>query len=241
MTDLDKQHADNAERRYAYDFDYAMHRFMLREWGITGEGCALEMGCYKGAFTKMLLNLFAEVTVVEGSGELIYEASRNAPRAHYRKRRFEEYTPEGWPHAFDSIFLIHALEHVDEPDVVLRRAATWLDYGGRLYVAVPNAFAASRQIAVEMGKLPHPWSIMDGEAQQGHRRTYDLTYLKRTVTDAGLKIVDSGGIFFKAMSNHQMDLAHGYGVIDDAYLEGAFQFGKRYPELCASIYCVAEA
>lgn len=224
--------------KYAHDFDYRMHDYMIRTWDITGEGCALEMGCYKGAFTKKLLELFAEVTVVEVSGEHIHEASRNAPGAHFHQKRFEDYAPEGWPHAFDSIFLIHALEHVNEPDVVLSRAASWLDHGGRLYVAVPNAFAASRQIAVEMGLIPYPWSVTEDELEMGHNRTYDLTYLRRTITDAGLNIVDSGGIFFKPLSNGQMDKALEAGIIDEAYLEGCYQLGKRLPELCSSIYAV---
>ena len=237
MTDLDQQHADNAERRYAYAFDELMHGFMLKTWAPIYSEHALEMGCYHGAFTKRLTERIGDVTVVEGSEDLIHIAYKAAPLAHFHSSRFEEYEPD---QHFDAIFIIHTLEHVDDPGLLLQRMKGWLLPRGRIYVAVPNAFAASRQIAVEMGKLPHPWSIMEGEAQQGHRRTYDLTYLRRTVTDAGLKIVDSGGIFFKAMSNHQMDLAHGYGVIDDAYLEGCYQLGKRYAELCASIYCVCE-
>lgn len=238
---LDAQHEDNAERRYAYDFDYKMHSFMLRTWGPWWHNeRVLEMGCYRGQFTKRLCDLFAHVTVIEGSADLVAEARKAAPRAHFWCGRFEDAAMNA-DAAFDHIFLIHALEHVDDPDLILRRIRTWLAPKGRLYVAVPNAFAASRQIATTMGLLPHPWAVMDGERAQGHKRTYDLTYLQRTVTDAGLRIVDSGGILFKPLSNHQFDLAMGYGLVDDGYLEGCYQLGKLYPELCASIYAVCES
>lgn len=237
--DLDKQHADNAQRRYSYTQDERMHKYMVRAFGLEMwySKRILELGCFRGSFTRLLMELYTDVTVVEGAGDLIFAASKAAPGATFHQSLFEDWHPDG---VFDQIFLLHTLEHIDDPGLLLQRIRTWLAPKGRLYVAVPNAFAASRQIAVEMGVLPHPWSIMDGEAQQGHRRTYDLTYLKRTVTDAGLKIVDSGGIFFKALSNHQLDLAHGYGVINDAYLEGCYQLGKQYPELCSSIYVICE-
>lgn len=224
--------------KYAHEQDYRMHGYMLRTFGLQHPESAervLEMGCYHGQFTKRLTELFSNVTVVEADENFIDIAHQAAPKAHFHSSLFEDYTPDDSMHA---IFLLHTLEHIKDPGLVLGRIREWLAPKGRLYVAVPNAFAASRQIAVAMGLIPHPWSVTDDEIEMGHNRTYDLTYLRRTITDAGLKIVDSGGIFFKPMSNGQMDKALEAGIINEAYLEGAYQLGKRYPELCSSLYAI---
>lgn len=227
---------------YAYSLDYRIHGYMLRTFGID-EICileqissALELGCFEGRFTRALAARYDTVTVVEESGAHIQVATKAAPSATFIQQTFEDVTlPTEF---YDAVFLIHTLEHVEDPGLLLSRIREWLAPKGRLYVAVPNAFAASRQIAVEMGLIPHPWSVTNDELEMGHNRTYDLTYLRRTITDAGLTIMDSGGILFKPMSNGQMDKALEAGIIDDAYLEGAYKLGKRYPELCSSIYAV---
>ena len=166
----------------------------------------------------------------------VNEAAKAAPGATFIQQAFEDVTLS--TNHYDAVFLLHTLEHIEDPDLVLGRIREWLAPNGRLYVAVPNAFAASRQIAAEMGLLDYPWSVTDDELEMGHCRTYDLTYLRRTITQAGLKIVDSGGIMFKPMSNGQMDKALEAGIIDEAYLEGCYQLGKRLPDLCSSIYAV---
>ena len=225
---------------YAHEQDYRMHEFMLNQWEIFGvdefDEPALELGCYHGAFTQRLTKLYGSVTVVEMSGDFINEAAKAAPGATFIQQAFEDVTLS--TNHYDAVFLLHTLEHIEDPDLVLGRIREWLAPNGRLYVAVPNAFAASRQIAAEMGLLDYPWSVTDDELEMGHCRTYDLTYLRRTITQAGLKIVDSGGIMFKPMSNGQMDKALEAGIIDEAYLEGCYQLGKRLPDLCSSIYAV---
>ena len=55
---------------------------------------------------------------------------------------------------------------------------------------------------------------------------------------AGLKVQARGGVVFKGLANFQMDKALAAGIIDDAYLEGAYQLGLVMPDLCSTIYCV---
>ena len=56
MRDLNNEFADNANRQYAYDFDYRMHDFMLRAFQAesTPRGGRSSLGCYHGAFTERL-------------------------------------------------------------------------------------------------------------------------------------------------------------------------------------------
>jgi hypothetical protein len=61
------------------------------------------------------------------------------------------------------------------------------------------------------------------------------------VMAAGLSAVDSGGILFKPLANFQIDQAREAGIISNDYLDGCFELGKKYPDLCASVYAVCEA
>jgi 2-polyprenyl-3-methyl-5-hydroxy-6-metoxy-1,4-benzoquinol methylase len=237
MRDLNDEFADNEHRKYAYDFDYRMHGFMLRAFRpYLPQGRALELGCYHGLFTERLAAIYPDLTVVEGASDLIEVAKgRVGGRARFMLSRFEDFAPE---QPFDAAFLLHTLEHLDDPVATLRRIGSWLSPLGRLFVAVPNAFAASRQIAVAMGLIAHATAVTEGEALHGHRRTYSLDTLKHDVRAAGLQIADFGGILFKPLANFQFDRALQEGLVDDEYLAGCFELGKSYPELCASVYVV---
>jgi hypothetical protein len=120
----------------------------------------------------------------------------------------------------------------------LGRIRSWLAPRGRLFVAVPNAHAASRQIAVGMGLIPYASAVTEGEHLHGHRRTYSLDVLKNDMVQAGFRIEDSGGIMFKPLANFQLDQCLAQGIIGDTFLEGCYEFGKLYPDLCASVFAV---
>ena len=237
MRDLNAEFADSEDRKYAYDFDYRMHDFMLRAFRPNlPSGHALELGCYHGAFTTRLAKIYSKLTVVEGASELIDVARKRVGKdVRFVLSRFEEFEPA---ERFDAAFLLHTLEHLDDSVAVLRRIGSWLAPGGRLFVAVPNAYAASRQIAVAMGLISHPTAVTEGEARHGHRRTYCMESLLNDVGAAGLRTVDKGGIVFKPLANFQFDRALKDGIVGDDYLNGCFELGKVYPDLCASIYVV---
>ena len=237
MRDLNREFSDTENRQYAYDFDYRMHEFMLRVFQpYLRSGRALELGCYQGEFTRRLSAIYNDLYVVEGASELIEIArARVGGTVEFVHSRFEQFEPLK---KFDSAFLIHTLEHLDEPVSVLRRIGSWLSSDGRLFVAVPNAHAASRQIAVGMGLISHATAVTEGESLHGHQRTYCIDTLKRDIHDAGLKIVDFGGVMFKPLANFQFDLCLRNKIIDDRFLEGCFNLGKIHPDLCASIYVV---
>ena len=235
--DFNREYQDN-ERKYAYDFDTVLRRYMMRALTpFMQPGKALEMGCYLGDMTEMLAARFDDLTVIEASDELVAAAKRRVPAAKFITGMFEETTLTD---RFDSVFLVHTLEHLDHPVETLRQVNAWLSDTGRLFVVVPNANAPSRQIAVQMGLIAHNSAITEAERQHGHRATYSLDTLARVATDAGLEIVQRGGVFFKPLANYQFDRLMGGDIITDDFLEGCYRLGMHYPDLCASIYLVCE-
>jgi 2-polyprenyl-3-methyl-5-hydroxy-6-metoxy-1,4-benzoquinol methylase len=236
--DYNQEFRDNS-RKYAYEFDDVLRRYVLRSLDpFLRAGKALEMGCYRGDTTVLLAARFADLTVIEASDELVAVArARVSPAVRFIHATFETVDLR---ERFDSVFLLHALEHLDDPIAVLKRTGSWMAPGGRLFVVVPNANAPSRQIAVYMGLIEHNAAVTDAEREHGHRRTYALDTLERDVTGAGLRVVHRGGVFFKPLANYQFDKLLGTDIITDEFLEGCYRLGERYPDLCASVYVVCE-
>lgn len=233
---------DTADHQYAYGFDFdVMHPYMIRSFEpFFRPGSLLELGSFKGDFTRRFCEHFKDITCVEASGEAIKEARRKlGDGLQFVHSTFETVT---LPRRYDNIVLTHVLEHLDDPVRVLKRINDeWLADGGRLFLVCPNANAPSRQIAVKMGLISHNAAVTSAEAEHGHRRTYTLDTLEREAVAAGLTVVHRSGIFFKAFANFQWDLLLQTDIISENYLEGCFKVGQHYPDLCSSIFLLCES
>ena len=239
--DYNKELKDTNDHKYAYNFDFdVMHRFMMQSFEpFFREGKCLELGSFKGDFTRRLLPYFKEITCVEASDEAIKIAQNElGAGVNFINALFEE---ANLPSKYENIILTHVLEHLDNPVGVMKRINDeWLSDKGRFFLVCPNANAPSRQIAVKMGLITHNAAITGAEAKHGHRITYSLDTLERDATAAGLKVVHRSGIFFKALANFQWDRLLNTDIISDEYLQGCYQLGQIYPDLCSSIFLMCE-
>jgi SAM-dependent methyltransferase len=217
-----------------------MHPFMLRSFEpFFKSGSLLELGSFKGDFTKRFLHYFNDVTCVEASDSAVEEAKiKLGEKVHFVNALFEN---AALPKHYDNIVLTHVLEHLDSPVSLLKRVNDeWLSEHGRFFLVCPNANAPSRQIAVKMGLISHNSAITPAEAEHGHRCTYTLDTLERDAVAAGLKVVHRSGIFFKALANFQWDRLLQTDIITPEYLEGCYKLGQHYPDLCSSIFLLCE-
>ena len=239
--DYNYESADTKDHKYAYGFDFdVMHPFMIQSFEpFFNAGNLLELGSFKGDFTKRLRGHFSDITCVEASGVAMNEArSKLGDTLKYVNEIFEE---ASLPTRYANVVLTHVLEHLDDPVLVLKRINDeWLADGGRLFLVCPNGNAASRQIAVKMGLIEHNAAVTHAEAEHGHRITYTLGTLERDAVAAGLKVIHRSGIFFKALANFQWDRLLQTDIISPAYLEGCYKLGQHYPDLCSSIFLLCE-
>ncbi len=239
--DYNAEIRDTSDHQYAYGFDFdVMHPYMIQSFKpFFRPGSLLELGSFKGDFTRRFLQLFDDVTCVEASEEAIVEAKSklgNSPM--FVHSLFETVT---LPKRYDNIVLTHVLKHIDDPVRVLKRVNDeWLVDGGRFFLVCPNANAPSRQIAVKMGLISHNSAVTPAEAEHGHRCTYTLDTLERDAVLAGLKVVHRSGIFFKALANFQWDRLLQTDIISKEYLDGCYKLGQQYPDLCSSIFLMCE-
>jgi 2-polyprenyl-3-methyl-5-hydroxy-6-metoxy-1,4-benzoquinol methylase len=232
---------DTVDHQYAYSFDFdVMHPYMIRSFEpFFRPGSLLELGSFKGDFTRRFLERFDDLTCVEASSEAIAEAkTKLGDKPTYIHSTLETATLS---RRYDNVVMTHVLEHIDDPVRVLKRVNDeWLAEAGRFFLVCPNANAPSRQIAVKMGLISHNSAVTPAEAEHGHRCTYTLDTLERDAIAAGLRVVYRSGIFFKALANFQWDRLLQTDIISKDYLEGCYKIGQHYPDLCSSIFLVCE-
>lgn len=233
---------DTADHKYAYNFDFdVMHHYMLQSFiPFFKPGSFLELGSFKGDFTKRFTEHFTDITCVEASDEAI-EIAKSDLKNHNIQFVNSLFETANLPKKYNNIVLTHVLEHIENPVSVLKRINDeWLDENGRFFLVCPNANAPSRQIAVKMGLISHNAAITPAEKEHGHYITYTLDTLERDAKAAGLKVVHRSGIFFKALANFQWDQLLNTDIISKEYLEGCYQLGQQYPDLCSSIFLMCE-
>ena len=232
----DLEFSDNQDRSYSYDFDRIVREHLLKRLApaMSLDGPTLELGAYKGDMTEQLLGYFNHIDVIEASGILAEEVRRRFPaKVHVTTGLFEEVTPEA---LYQNIFLVHTLEHLDDPGMVLRRISSWLTEDGSLFVAVPNANALSRQIAVHMGLISHNSAVTQGEFEHGHRRTYSMDTLLAEVRSAGLHVSDFGGVIVKPLANYQFDRALNEGIVSREFVSACDNLAILMPDLSSSVF-----
>jgi GNAT superfamily N-acetyltransferase/2-polyprenyl-3-methyl-5-hydroxy-6-metoxy-1,4-benzoquinol methylase len=239
--DYNKEFKDTNDHKYSYSFDFdVMHHYMIESFKHHFvKGNCLELGSFKGDFTKRLLPYFDDVTCVEASDEAI-KISKQKLKGDitYFNSLFETVS---LPKKYDNIVLTHVLEHIDDAVGLLKKIKEeWLSEDGKLFLVCPNANAPSRQIAVKMGLIEHNSSITPSEVEHGHRITYSLDTLERDAKKGGLNVIYRSGIFFKALANFQWDQLLNTDIISKEYLDGCFDLGQQYPDLCSSIMLICK-
>lgn len=232
---------DTTNHKYAYNFDFdVMHPYMIKSFEpFFKKGSLLELGSFKGDLTRRLIPYSDDITCVEASDIAVSEARKNlSENVKFVNSLFET---ANLSKRYDNIVMTHVLEHLDDPVLVLKRVnEEWLAEDGRLFLVCPNANAPSRQIAVKMGLISHNTAVTPAESEHGHKVTYTLDTLERDAKTAGLKVLHRSGIFFKALANFQWDKLLKTDIISPEYLEGCYQLGQQYPDLCSSIFLLCE-
>lgn len=198
---------------------------------FKGKSC-LELGCADGEGTKILLNYFDRIVGVDGSEKLIKKARKEIKnkKVDFIVSYFEDLNLS---EKFDTIFLGHILEHVEDPIKVIISAKKFLHKKSVMLIDVPNALSIHRQVGVLMGMIPSEYSLNEADISIGHRRVYDLKKLEKDVKKTGLKVIGKGGLFLKAFSNAQLDK-----ILDRKGIIAFNEVGNRYPDIAAEIYIV---
>lgn len=173
---------------------------------IPNTGHILELGYGDGLVTAALAQSGCKMTLIEGAKTLVDIASNKHPNINCIETLFEDFVPEN---RFDVILSSHVLEHVDNPQALLKLMATWLTDTGKIVVVVPNRNSLHRQLAVVMGLQPTLDTLSNRDLLVGHQRVYSLKILEDHIRQSNLHPINSMGFFLKILPNSMMlDYSH---------------------------------
>lgn len=192
---------------------------------------ALELGCGDGESTKQILTKFSTLDVVDASLEQLIAIQKQFPSINIFHSFFEDFEPSK---KYDTIFMTHILEHLDNPEMVLQKACSCLTPDGVILISVPNALSFHRLVGVKMGLLSTPYSLNNQDILLGHRRVYDKAAMENLISMAPLSIKSFTGLMLKPISNRQIEESWSPDLID-----AFFKLGFDFPEFCSEIIFVA--
>jgi SAM-dependent methyltransferase len=214
----------------------------------------LDIPCGDGTSTQVLARRFRRVVGADASLAHLEEARKRLPGIELHHSLIEDLA---LAEKFGTVTLLNILEHVIDPVVLLRKAASFLDQDGVLIVHVPNSQAVNRKIAVLMGTLESCEELSPFDVNvAGHRRAYDMGSLRADMERAGLRVVATGGVFYKMLSTPQMDWflengpwdegGFGWGRVGapaqdwrERFCLACYEYGLQHPEDCNVIYACA--
>ncbi len=214
----------------------------------------LELGCGEGTLTKYFVRKFTRIVGVDAAKTHLDKAKAMLPSVEFHESLIEDFETS---EKFNNVFLLMVLEHVQDPIKVIQKAVSFLAPNGTLIIQVPNANAINRRLAVKMGTLTDPEELSPFDIKiAGHRRSYTLATLQEEISNAGLQVRKTGGIFYKMLSTPQMDWflkngkwdsGHGWGRegvnnVDwkTEFCRACYEIGLEQPEDCNVIYaCVS--
>jgi 2-polyprenyl-3-methyl-5-hydroxy-6-metoxy-1,4-benzoquinol methylase len=192
---------------------------------------AIELGCGQGHFTKFLPNNFDFVVGVDGSKQMCNDTVQNCTDdVQVVHSMFEDLDLGG--DEFDSVFLLHVLEHVDDPVDFLKMASGLRTRKGKIFIVVPNAYSFHRLLGVGTDVIKDVHDLTERDEFVGHQRVYDKWLLRKHVEDAGLHMEASGGIFFKPLPGAMM------AKLPPQFIEAYFHMAKGFPDNSSEIWMV---
>lgn len=223
--------ADNFSSEHGFNARLIDYGFETLQPFFTGVGNCLELGCADGRMTRKLVERFPNLTVVDASSKYIETMQQKFPTVNAVCSLFEEFKPT---QQYDLIIMSHILEHVEDPVAVLKLAKPWLTPKGRIAVTVPHANSIHRQVGLIMGVIQSMTELSEADFRIGHRRYYTKETLLQDIASADLASYHVGGIYFKSLSNAQMEER-----LNQQQMDAFYELGKKYPDLCAELFVVA--
>lgn len=218
--------AEAYTKEFAYSFDNEImlpaYAQRVTEW-LAPDLRVLDYGLGHGHVAQVFGSHFASHTIVEGSAAVIALAGSRISDSKIEHAMFEDFIRPG---EFDAAVLGFVLEHVDDPEHVLRVAAE-NTRSGNVIVAVPNCESLHRRIGQAAGLLEDLKSLSDADLELGHQRYFSLATIRDLLLSSGFVIEDAEGIFLKPLTSAQLQALE----LSDGVLSALCTVGRFFPEL----------
>lgn len=228
---------DSYVEAYDKNFAYAFDNELMLNWypqriieRLPSTARLLELGVGHGYTTKRFAEHFARTVVVDGSAAVIARFRHEFPEcpAQIVESYFETFETD---ERFDVIVMGFVLEHVENPELVLRHFSRYLAPGGRCFIAVPNVESMHRRLGQLAGLLDDVMSLGPGDLALGHLRQYSKASLTAQLKSAGYEVQEMEGIFLKPFTTQQLQALS----LPESVIKALCQLGVAYPELSCAL------
>lgn len=158
----------------------------------NGDGCTfLDVGCGAGGNAVLLRQRFNTATICG--------VTMSSSEAEVAKPFFDElyiadiqdsriFVPTK---PLDGIIFSHVLEHLIDPEEVLRRACKWLKPTGRVYIALPNVLFYQQRVRMMLGSFEY---TREGLMDETHLRFYTWRSARALIERSGLVVEEQNAI-----------------------------------------------
>lgn len=190
---------DIPAENYWFRRHLAVYEWIARE---TAGARVLDMACGEGYGSAVLARRAASVVGLDANPEAFEHA-----RLRYREPnlRFERGLVEtfGEPGSFDAVVFLQTIEHVHDPDAVLRHFDALLAPGGVAYISTPNLLTLAPAGAA---KSDNPWHLREYRAGEF-----------RALCERGFGTVQLLGLFHaRKLAVHGVALRYGWDRVHRA-------------------------
>lgn len=190
----------------------------------------LELGLGHGFTAELFTKACNRHVIVDGASTVIDQFKKKHPdfAGELVLDYFENYTP---PEPFDVIVMGFVLEHVDDPELILRRYRKFLKPGAKMYVAVPNAKSMNRRMGLELGLIKDIYSLNTNDLALGHKRQFCLDTLRALLQKTGYRVTHEEGIYLKPLPLATLKTLPDF----QKNLEAMCKIGIEFPDLCVGL------
>ena len=189
----------------------------------------LELGIGHGFTLGTIAAHFKRVLVLEGAAEIVRQAENRYPNVQIIQTYFEDFTTD---EKFDHIGVCAVLEHVADPQALLRKYAGFLTPRGKMFVGVPSASSLHRLLALKAGMIADLREMSAIDEGFGHKRSWTYQDWEALIVQSGLTITKAAGLAFKPFSLAQLESLRLSEKVKDAMDE----FAEDYPELSNGLF-----
>jgi SAM-dependent methyltransferase len=180
-------YADYARESRLYLKTYHKRMRLVERW-LPQRGRVLDVGCAAGYFLRVVQRQGHDVHGVELSSAIAYAAvaALGAARVHVGTLE-EAVASKGWaPQSFDLVTLWDVVEHLPDPQLVLRRIRELVKPGGHLLLETQDVTSRWARL---LGRRWHHYK------HDEHLYHFSPKTIRRLLGDCGFEIVELGSAY----------------------------------------------
>lgn len=162
----------------------------------------LELGIGHSKTIEHLSKYFSSLTVLDIETSLIEKYKKLYPSVKFINTFFEKFETSK---KFDYIGMGFVLEHVENPQDIIKKYKKILNKNGMIFVSVPNASSLHRIIANKAGLLEDIKQMSQTDKKYGHVRFLDYAEWIELFNSCGIKVVYSHGLYLKPFTTLQIE------------------------------------